>query len=275
MGPGWDQRGTDTAAEPVDAHLDNHARGKPGAKGRGMNHKFARRGPRTDERGSTRFSQARMIVAAGACLAIGAAFGPSLATAAIDSAKDVIVRNTDAEPVPTRAIGTTQVDASGSTVTVQGSPSAPAVPVQVTNQPPAAPAEEHVQTFTEMTIPGGETHHRQVLLEVPAGKRFVARQLSGEVLTVQDGAIRAQVSAHNFNPNRSFTIALPLTPGLGNDAESLNRGIFNEEMHFEVRGPGEVTGAVVRLGPKPDSTTGSGWVLVGTLLDCASCQPAS
>jgi hypothetical protein len=42
------------------------------------------------------------------CLAIGVALGPALAGAA-ETFKDVIVKNTPAEPVPTQAIGTTAV----------------------------------------------------------------------------------------------------------------------------------------------------------------------
>jgi len=51
------------------------------------------------------------LVVAMVALAIGIAFGPTFATAA-DTLKDVIVRNDDSNPVPTKAIGTTQVAGS-------------------------------------------------------------------------------------------------------------------------------------------------------------------
>ncbi len=53
----------------------------------------------------------RLLAIAAVALAIGIAFGPTFATAA-DSLKDVIVRNGDDNPVPTKAIGTTQVTGS-------------------------------------------------------------------------------------------------------------------------------------------------------------------
>jgi hypothetical protein len=111
-----------------------------------------------------------------ACLATGivttgaaVAAGPSLATAAGEAFKDVVVRNGDAQPIPTKAIGTTKVDAtgqtltvdatgskvdaSGSTVKVQGDPAAAPIPVEVTNQASSGAAAEplsktvHLQTF--------------------------------------------------------------------------------------------------------------------------------
>lgn len=124
-----------------------------------------------------------------ACLVTGVftagvvvAAGPTLATAAVDAYKDVVVRNGEDNPVPTKATGTTKVDAtgqtltingvvdangskvdatgskvdaSGSSVTIQGDPSADPVPVTVTNEPAsgaaAEPLSKMVHLWTDQT----------------------------------------------------------------------------------------------------------------------------
>lgn len=55
-------------------------------------------------------TRTRTAVALVAATALGAALAsPGLATAAVEASKDVIVRNTTASPVPTKAVGTTPV----------------------------------------------------------------------------------------------------------------------------------------------------------------------
>ena len=112
------------------------------------------------------------------------AAGPTLATAAVDAYKDVIVRNDEKNPVLTKATGVTKVDATGQTltisgvvdangskvdatgskvdvtgskvdatgssVTVQGDPNAAPVPVEVTNQAASAAAAEPLSKMVHL-----------------------------------------------------------------------------------------------------------------------------
>ena len=134
------------------------------------------------------------------CVIAGAAFGPTLATAAGDTLKDVIVRNTDAEPVPTKAIGTTQVAGSVGiagtpTVSVGNTPSvnvANATPIPVTDVgggPLATSVAEHLQ-FAFGGFAGGSSSD-SVDYVVPEGKR-----LTIELVTFSD--FQRPVGVENF-----------------------------------------------------------------------------
>lgn len=69
----------------------------------------------------------RWVAGCVVCAGLGTAFGPAFAGAAANQFKDVVIRNGDDQPVPTKAIGTTQVAGS---VGVTGTPS-----VNVANTP--------------------------------------------------------------------------------------------------------------------------------------------
>lgn len=81
-------------------------------------------------------SRTRAAALATVCVVVGVAFGPSFAGAA-DNLKDVFVANTAADPVPTAAVGTTNVAGS---VAVSNLPAVQAVSgtVNVGNLPTAA-----------------------------------------------------------------------------------------------------------------------------------------
>lgn len=84
---------------------------------------------------STFGSRARVAPLAAACIVVGVAFGPSFAGAA-ENLKDVFVANTAANPIPTSAVGTTEVAGS---VEVSNLPAVQAVSgsVNVGNLPAA------------------------------------------------------------------------------------------------------------------------------------------
>jgi hypothetical protein len=122
----------------------------------------------------------RAVALAVVCVVVGATLGPTLATAANDAFKDVVVRNTDAEPVPTKAIGTTQVagsvEVTGTpTVSVGNTPNVNvtnASPIPVTNVggPAATSVAKHLQ-FSFGGFAGGQSFDI-VDYVVPAGKRL-------------------------------------------------------------------------------------------------------
>ena len=114
--------------------------------------------------------RARAAAIGMACIAVGAAFGPTLATAAT-SFKEVFVTNGDDSPVPTKAIGSTQVKG---TVNVGNTPS-----IRVANDQPipvapvgGADAGETPVTHRFSFDFGGGYHAFGEPYTVPQGKRL-------------------------------------------------------------------------------------------------------
>jgi hypothetical protein len=115
--------------------------------------------------------RARTIGLAVACVAVGATFGPTLATAAGEKITDVFVTNGDANPVPTKAIGTTEVTG---TVGISGTPSvnvANTTPIPV--EPVAGPASTPFARHITLAFGGsGPETADQTIFTLPAGKRL-------------------------------------------------------------------------------------------------------
>lgn len=122
----------------------------------------------------------RVVAVAGAGLVLAAAV-PTFADAAV-RAQDVLIRNTDAEPVPTKAIGTTPVSGS---VAVTG-PVSVAAPGRFTGQAEAGGG------------PGGENCTD---LAVPAGKRYLVE------------AVHLDVNTTEAEPNVYIRLVRALGPG--------------------------------------------------------------
>lgn len=82
------------------------------------------RNPATDPGGGRRFGRTRLVLVALVCLNLGIVFGPQVATAVEKTVQSVFVENTDSNPVPTKPIGTANVNVSNTpSVSVAGTPS--------------------------------------------------------------------------------------------------------------------------------------------------------
>lgn len=149
------------------------------------------------------------LAAAALTAGVLTATGPGFAVAAVETAKDVIVRNPDSAPVPMKAIGTTKVDASGQTltingvvdaskapITIRGDASRP-VPVTVVGTPAEAPLQTTARIAYATTERIGVT-----TIEVPEGETWTIERVgygSAEPeqdavgLTLTDGATGTQV----------------------------------------------------------------------------------
>jgi hypothetical protein len=113
----------------------------------------------------------RVVTLGIACLALGAAFGPTFAGAAIDSVKDVVVKNDATQPVPTKPIGTTTVEG---TVGVAGTPrvkvaneTGEPIPVTSVDTGPRVTPVAHQVQFSFSGAPDDQESYA-----VPAGKRL-------------------------------------------------------------------------------------------------------
>lgn len=193
-------------------------------------------------------------LAALALVVVGwAAIATNALSAPVEKIESVLVTNDPSTPVPTAPQGTTQV---AGTVGIDAT----------ANQVRLAPAGELVQASQSMAIAPDETLLQQTLLDVPAGKRFIAQQVNGETVTTDTGSIRIQVSGTG-----TPTFRVPVTPSHG-DQSGLKRSQFNEEMHFFVDGPGQVRATIFRNDPAIGAVTSHPVTIVGMLVDCASCS---
>jgi hypothetical protein len=141
-----------------------------------------------------RFAHARSAVLALVCIALGTVFGPTLARGAVDSVKDVIVRNSTSEPVPVAPQGTTQV---GGTVKVDDS-----TPVKVQGSN-AQLDRFQVRKTLFITSTSTEEYGFHELFTVPEGKRFVSDFVSvkGDCFFLDPDAARS-LSALNAEVRR-------------------------------------------------------------------------
>lgn len=110
---------------------------------------------------------------------------PSLAGAAVGKFQEVIVRNSDAEPVPTKAIGTSQVE--------------------VTNLPAAAAAPERYSTQVAFTAPDSATETCGNDPVLPEGKRMVVESV---VATVTRGTTRPELHLYGVGAPQYFDLTL-------------------------------------------------------------------
>ncbi len=153
----------------------------------------------------------RAVLFALACIAIGSLAGPPISTAAADKFQDVVVRNSDGEPVPTKAIGTTAVQGAVSivgipTVNIAGSAR---IPVQFTFEVRFS-GTSSVSTSNAYTVPAGkrlEIRHvdvqestpaevQQIHLQVMQGGERFAHYLTSSRQGSNDTVVSQRISAY-------------------------------------------------------------------------------
>ncbi|HUH14955.1 MAG TPA: hypothetical protein VML35_03620 [Gaiellaceae bacterium] len=164
------------------------------------------------------------------CLVIGAMLGPTLATAANDKLLGVFVANTDTNPVPTKAIGSTQVNG---TVAISGTPT-----VSLATTPFATTifAEFAGSSFdsTSFTVPDGKRLRleffsfqeinfigrgvRSLHLVVTSGGQRVRHFLPGPDDSDNDTNIVTQQLSIVADPGSEVTLDVFLEGPLGSDS---------------------------------------------------------
>ena len=154
-------------------------------------------------------------------LALGAAFGPGLATGAVETFKDVVVKNTTANPVPTSAVGTTQVAGK------VGLDSA-ANDVEITN-PQLVNAGVNINLTDGNPIECKELLDGGQPLRVPLGKRLVLEYASAQVSTPADRKSSALISISTTGG--SFA-AIPLQIAIDADSGSIDSYVGSEKVHM-------------------------------------------
>ena len=164
--------------------------------------------------------RARTVVLAVACVALGATFGPTLATAASEKITDVFVTNDDANPVPTKAIGTTAVTG---TVGITGTPSVNVanttpIPVAPVAGPGATPIAQQISFG--FTGAGGSTFDT-FTYNVPAGKRLTIDLVTFSDLQRAVGVEQFTINALTGGNGTVHWVATEDTPGAGDTVTRL------------------------------------------------------
>lgn len=205
------------------------------------------------------------VAAAGVVIA---GLTPAVATAGDQTLKnDVRVVNSAAEAVPvvpqgvTQVTGTLQVDdADPLRVTTQG-------PVEV-----APTAFDPVQRFRPMYLAPGDSHLTEVLVDVPAGRRFIAEHVSGQAVVSSNGWIKVNLHAEG----QPGVIQMPMTPILGGSGPGgFISGEYSQQLTWYVDGPTRVTANVIRSDPEMAIATANPITLFGRLVDCPTCTAQS
>lgn len=197
------------------------------------------------------------LTAAALTAGLTAAAGPGFAVAGAGKVQDIFVTNGDSAPVPTKAIGTTKVDATGQTLTINGTADVSGsrvdatgskvdatgstvtidgeVPVRVTN--PAADAAERTPFQQEFVIPLSANVPEpllglvgsKVLREQSAGERLVITNVAGGGTEAQDALVMFRLSDFCQGQPRisSLPVALSVQPEGAYPA-------FNQPVHYEI-----------------------------------------
>lgn len=203
------------------------------------------------------------IAACAVTAGITAAAGPGFAGAAADKIQSVFITNSgEGEAIPTRATGVTpvdasghtltingtadvsgsKVDASGSTITIQGDPG-DALPVQVMSTEPTTYQKRFfVEQSANVALPLRGLINSDMLLKMPAGEKLTVTHVTGGGGGMHDAVSYVRLMDWCKGEQASPVTTLPLV--VSPNAEGA-WPVVSQDVSFEI-GPGRCLHVEVR-----------------------------